>query len=134
MVRNMDETQQDECVDGYAENTGNECECREYEQGYVSRVDEEGEEYDELVSCNDLDDEEELQDGFGVSYVDDCPCEEYYDEEYTVYWNPIIEKTILSTRPILEILGKDNWGEVNIEDLEHDGSYDYLVTYDERWR
>ena len=126
-----DETQQDECVDGYAENTGNECECMEYEQGYVSRVDEEGEEYDELVSCNDLDDEEELQQAFGVSYVDDCPCEEYYDEEYTVYWNPIIEKTILSTRPILDILGKDNWGEANIENLGHDGSYDYLVVYDE---
>ena len=46
----------------------------------MSRVDEEGEEYDELVTCNDLDDEEELQDAFGVSYVDDCPCEEYYDE------------------------------------------------------
>jgi len=126
-----EETQQDECVDGYAENTGNECECMEYEQGYVSRVDEEGEEYDELVKCDELDDEEELQDGFGVSYVDDCPCEEYYDEEYTVYWNPIVEKTILSTRPILEILGKDNWGEANIENLGHDGSYDYLVVYDE---
>ena len=48
-----------------------------------------------------------------------------------MYWNPIVEKTILSTRPILEILGKDNWGEVNIEDLEHDGSYDYLLTYDD---
>ena len=94
----------------------------------VREVDEEGEEYEELVSCNDLDDEEELQDGFSVSYVDDCPCEEYYDEEYTVYWNPIT-KTILSTRPILEILGK-MWGEVNIEDFGHDGIC-YLVTYDE---
>ena len=110
-------------MDGYAENTGNECECREYEQGYVTRVSKEGEEYEELVNCNDLEDEEELQQAFGVSYVDDCPCEEYYEEEYTVYWNPIIEKTILSTRPILEIMGQDSWDEVNIGDVGYDDNY-----------
>ena len=126
-----EETQQDECVDGYAENTGNECECNEYEQGYVTRVSKEGEEYEEYVSCDELENEEELQDAFGVSYVDDCPCEEYYEEEYTVYWNPIVEKTIISTRPILEIMGKDSWDEVNIGDVGYDDSDDYLVTYDE---
>jgi len=118
-------------VDGYAENTGNECECNEYEQGYVTRVSKEGEEYEEYVSCDELENEEELQDAFGVSYVDDCPCEEYYEEEYTVYWNPIVEKTIISTRPILEIMGKDSWDEVNIGDIGYDDSDDYLVTYDE---
>ncbi len=126
-----EETQQDDCVDGYAENTGNECECREYEEGYVTRVSKEGEEYEELVNCNELEDEEELQQAFGVSYTDECPCEEYYEEEYTVYWNPIIEKTILSTRPILEIMGQDSWDEVNIGDVGYDDNYLYLVTYDE---
>ena len=126
-----EETQQDDCVDGVAENTGNECECSEYEQGYLTRVDKEGEEWDELVNCEELDDEEELQAAFGISSTYDCPCEEYYEEEYTVYWNPIVEKTILSTRPILEIMGQDSWDEVSIADLGYDDSYDYLLTHDE---
>jgi hypothetical protein len=126
-----EETQQDECIDGVAQHTANECECSEYEQGYLTRVDKEGEEWEELVNCEELDDEEELQEAFGISSNHDCPCEEYYEEEYTVYWNPIVEKTILSTRPILEIMGQDSWDEVSIADLGYDDSYDYLLTHDE---
>jgi hypothetical protein len=131
-----EETQQDECIDGVAQHTANECECSEYEQGYLTRVDKEGEEWEELVNCEELDDEEELQEAFGISSNHDCPCEEYYEEEYTVYWNPIVEKTILSTRPILEIMGVDSWDEVSIADLGYvelpqDDSYDYLLTHDD---
>ena len=126
-----EETQQDECIDGVAQHTANECECSEYEQGYLTRVDKEGEEWEELVNCEELDDEEELQEAFGISSNHDCPCEEYYEEEYTVYWNPIVEKTILSTRPILEIMGQDSWDEVSIADLGYDDSYDYLLTHDD---
>ena len=126
------ETQQDECVDGYAEHTGNPCECSEYEQRYKTSVDEKGEEFEELVDCEDLD-EKELMDVFGIDDEDDCPCEEYYDEEYTVYWNPIIEKTILSNRPILEIVGEDNWDEVDIGEIENNAHSDYLVTQDDEY-
>jgi len=127
-----EETQQDECVDGYAEHTGNPCECSEYEQRYKTSVDEKGEEFEELVDCEDLD-EKELMDVFGIDDEDDCPCEEYYDEEYTVYWNPIMEKTILSNRPILEIVGEDSWDNADIGEIENNAHSDYLVTQDDQY-
>ena len=127
-----EETQQDECVDGYAEHTGNPCECSEYEQRYKTSVDEKGEEFEELVDCEDLD-EKELMDVFGIDDEDDCPCEEYYDEEYTVYWNPIIGKTILSNRPILEIVGEDSWDNADIGEIENNAHSDYLVTQDDQY-
>ena len=127
-----EETQPDECVDGYAEHTGNPCECKEYEQRYKTSVDKDGDEFEELVDCEDLD-EEELMDVFGVDDMDDCPCEEYYEEEYTVYWNAIIEKTILSTRPILDIVGEDSWDEVDMGEIENNAHSEYTVTEDREY-
>ena len=124
------ETQEDECIDGYAQHTGYECECHQYEESLVTILTYAGgDSYDELVNCLDMDDKQ-LYEYYGINDESDCPCEEYYTNQYTLYWNTIISKTILSTRPILEIVGEYSWDDVDIVEIETNYHSDYLVTED----
>ena len=129
-----DETQEDECADdGYAARTGNECECKEWEQASITREDKDGDEYQVYVNCKDLDDEDELLQGFGIDDPDDCPCEEWYEEEYTLYWNVIRNKILLSTQPVLDIIDEDRWEMVQVDDLDLPNSTDMIETDDTEW-
>ena len=122
------ETQEDECIDqgggqAYTEHMDTECECRTYEDGHVTRKDKEGDEYDEYVNCMEMSDDER-EEVFGIDDEEECPCEDWYEEEYTMYWNPIFRKTILSTKPLLEIMGEEKWEYLSIEDVDqHDRCY-----------
>ena len=127
-----EETQEDECIDGYAQHTGDECECDKYEESLITITDSDGDSYEELVNCVDMDDKQR-DEHYDIDDESDCPCEEYYTNQYTLYWNSIIRKTILSTRPILEIVGEDSWDEVDIEEIENNDHSDYLVTEDDEY-
>ena len=126
-----EETQLDECDDdGYAAYTGSECECREYEHNHITRVDKDGDEYEEYVDCSELDDEDELLEGFGIDDTDDCPCEEWYEEEYTLYWNEIRHQVLLSTKPVLDIIGEDRWDGLLMDHLDF-GSDTHVIKTDD---
>ena len=112
-----DQEEDETCEDGYGEMTGDECDCNRFEEALVIRENEYGKEEEEFVSCGEMG-EEDLEKYFGIDDIEDCPCEEYHRMVYTVYWNDIQEKTILSTIPILDILEVSNWNQVTAEELE----------------
>ena len=123
----QEETQEDECIDGVAQYTGNDCECEDYEESLITMTDSDGDSYEEWVKCTDMN-EEQLEEYYDIDDEEDCPCEKYHLDEYTVYWNPIVGKTVLSTKPILEALSLDDWEEFNVdEDLVFYYSDSFLV-------
>ena len=43
-----EETQEDECIDGYAQHTGDECECDKYEESLITITDSDGDSYEDI--------------------------------------------------------------------------------------
>ena len=85
---------------------------------------------EEYVDCTELDDEDELIAGFGINDTDECPCEEWYEEDYTLYWNDIRHKVLLSTKPLLDIIDVDRWDGLVMDDLDFGNATNVIETED----
>ena len=79
--QDWDEAEESEdCVNGYGEHSGEECECYEYEDILVE--DENGDE--NWIHCEEATDKQKQKAG-----VEDCDCEKWGDNWFTKYYYPV---------------------------------------------
>ena len=138
-----EEENEDDCDEGggYGAESGNECECEEYEEIEVTRKEEDGEEYLEYVDCFSATDKELEEQGYNDKW--DCQCEEWEIIYYKKYYYPSRQAIVITHKQLEEQLGdvynytyhdlldevSDWWGVVTDDD-HYEDNYDEAESWD----
>ena len=128
---NEDETEED-CVDGYGEESGEACECLEFEELEETTTDKDGDNSEEWVPCWEA--TKATLEKYGYDTADECECEDWETMYTKKYYYPIRQATIVSH----DDLQDEHSRKSNQNDTYHTivGELDDwygLVTEDEHW-
>ena len=128
----VEEDYEDDCDEGggYGAESGEECQCYEYEEIEVTRKEEDGEEYTEYVDCFGATDEELKENGYDDKW--ECSCEDWETMYYKRYHYPTRQAILLTH----EHLG-DKFVEVDdytYHDIVHElNDWEGIVTDDDHY-
>ena len=139
---NEDEMEED-CVDGYGEESGESCDCLEFEELEETTTDKDGDKSEEWVSCWEA--TKATLEKYGYDTADECECEDWETMYTKKYYYPIRQATIISHDDLQDehsrkanqndtyhtIVGElDDWGGLVTEDEHWEDNYDEQESWD----
>ena len=128
---------EEECVGGYGDESGNECECITWEELEETTTDKDGNKSEVWVDCESAN--EDTLEKYGYSDTDDCECEEWELMYHKSYYYPVRQAIIMGHKDLEDEHsresnngdtmsdisdGLDNWSGLITDDEWHEDNHD----------
>ena len=128
---------EEECWDGYGDESGNECECITWEELEETTTDKDGNKSEVWVDCESAN--EDTLEKYGYSDTDDCECEEWELMYHKSYYYPVRQAIIMGHKDLEDEHsresnngdtmsdisdGLDNWSGLITDDEWHEDNHD----------
>jgi hypothetical protein len=128
-----EEDYEDDCDEGggYGAESGEECECYEYEEIEVTRKEEDGEEYTEYVDCFGATDEELKENGYDDKW--ECQCEDWETMYYKRYHYPTRQAVLVTHQNIGDKFEKEIYDYTYHDIVNELNDYEGIVTDDDHY-